>query len=198
MLAFMEWRDALRSARPFAVAMVALERAFEGDEAAAAALAPLAEWAGRGVPTLEVLQRRFEELAPRLLRAANAPADGGWLAETWSRITSLVVIRRIGDDAPGDGPGAVLARAEAKIARGELGPAVAEITKLKGRAAEAAGEWMNAARGRLAADAALKTLSARATALLGGTQGLRTGAEGPGDRPAGSAPAPRQPDATMR
>lgn len=198
LLALMELRDALRSARPFAMETAALERAFEGDEAAAAALAPLAEWAGRGVPTLETLRRRFEDLAPRLLRAAKTPADGGWLAEIWSSITSLVVIRRIGDEAPGDAPGAVLARAEAKIARGELGPAVAELAKLKGRAAEAAGAWLNAARGRLAADKALRALSARAAALLRGGQGVPTGAERPGGRPAGSTPAPRQPDATER
>ncbi len=177
LLGAVELRDALGRGAPFAAEITALEQAFAGDAAVMAALASLSEWAPRGVPSHDDLARRLERLAPRLLRAAKRPADGGWIGETWARISALVVIRPTGGDVVGDKPGAVLARAEAKLALGDLDGAVGEVERLRGPAAAAAGEWLAAARARLGAKAAIAVLSARAADLLGGE---RPGPAAPG------------------
>jgi hypothetical protein len=168
LLGAVELRDALGRGAPFAAEITALEQAFAGDRGVMAALASLSEWAPRGVPSHDDLARRLERLAPRLLRAAKRPADGGWIEETWARISALVVIRPTGGDVVGDKPGAVLARAEAKLALGDLDGAAGEVERLRGPAAAAAGDWLAAARARLGAKAAIAVLSARAADLLGG------------------------------
>ena len=167
-LGAVELRDALGRGAPFAAEIAALKQAFAGDRGVMAALESLSKWAPRGVPSHDDLARRLELLAPRLLRAAKRPADGGWIEETWARISALVVIRPTGGDAVGDEPGAVLARAEAKLALGDLDGAVGEVERLKGPAAAAAGDWLTAARARLGAQAAIAALSALAADLLGG------------------------------
>ena len=167
-LGAVELRGAIGRGARFAAEIAALQQAFAGDRGVMAALASLSKSARRGVPSHDDLARRLELLAPRLLRAAKRPADGGWIEETWARISALVVIRPTGGDAVGDEPGAVLARAEAKLALGDLDGAVGEVERLKGPAAAAAGDWLTAARARLGAQAAIAALSALAADLLGG------------------------------
>ncbi len=167
-LGAVELRDAIGRGAPFAAEIAALKQAFANDAPVMAVLESLSKWAPRGVPSHDDLARRLERLAPRLLRAAKRPADGGWIEETWARISALVVIRPTGGDVVGDKPGAVLARAEAKLALGDLDGAVGEAERLSGPAAAAAGEWLAAARARLGAKAAIAALSARAADLLGG------------------------------
>ena len=191
LLGAVELRDALGRGAPFAAEITALKQAFAGDRGVMAALASLSKSAQRGVASHDDLARRLELLAPRLLRAAKRPADGGWIEETWARISALVVIRPTGGDAVGDKPGAVLARAEAKLALGDLDGAVGEVERLRGPAAAAAGDWLAAARARLGAKAAIAVLSARAAELLGGggpataAPGAGGGAERPGPSPPG-------------
>lgn len=188
LLGAVELRDALGRGAPFAAEITALKQAFAGDRGVMAALASLSKSAQRGVASHDDLARRLELLAPRLLRAAKRPADGGWIEETWARISALVVIRPTGGDAVGDQPGAVLARAEAKLALGDLDGAVGEVERLRGPAAAAAGDWLAAARARLGAKAAIAVLSARAAELLGGG-GPATGPPGGGgERPGPSPP----------
>ncbi len=188
LLGAVELRDALGRGAPFAAEITALKQAFAGDRGVMAALASLSKSAQRGVASHDDLARRLELLAPRLLRAAKRPAAGGWIEETWARISALVVIRPTGGDVVGDKPGAVLARAEAKLALGDLDGAVGEVERLSGPAA-AAGDWLAAARARLGAEAAIAVLGARAAELLGGG-GPATGAPGGGgaQRPGPSPP----------
>ena len=167
-LGAVELRDAIGRGAPFAAEIAALKQVFAGDGRVMAALASLSKSARRGVASHDDLARRLELLAPRLLRAAKRPADGGWIGETWARISALVVIRPTGGDVVGDKPGAVLARAEAKLALGDLDGAVGEVERLRGPAAAVAGDWLAAARARLGAKAAIAVLSARAADLLGG------------------------------
>lgn len=166
-LGAVELRDAIGRGAPFAAEITALKQAFADDRGVMAALASLSKSARRGVPSHDDLARRLELLAPRLLRVAKRPADGGWIEETWARISALVVIRPTGGDVVGDKPGAVLARAEAKLALGDLDGAIGEVERLSGPAATAAGDWLTAARARLGAKAAIAALSARAADLLG-------------------------------
>ncbi len=189
LLGAVELRDALGRGAPFAAEITALKQAFAGDRGVMAALASLSKSAQRGVASHDDLARRLELLAPRLLRAAKRPADGGWIEETWARISALVVIRPTGGDVVGDKPGAVLARAEAKLALGDLDGAVGEVERLRGPAAAAAGDWLAAARARLGAKAAIAALSTRAAELLGGGPATAApGAGGGGERPGPSPP----------
>ncbi len=179
LLGAVELRGAISRGAPFAAEITALKQAFAGDAPVMAALASLSKSASAGVPSHDDLARRLELLAPRLLRAAKRPADGGWIKETWARISALVVIRPTGGDVVGDQPGAVLARAEAKLALGDLDGAVGEVERLRGPAAAAAGDWLAAARARRGAKAAIAALSARAADLLGGAA-RRPGPPAPG------------------
>jgi hypothetical protein len=179
-LGAIELRDAIGRGAPFGAEITALEQAFADDALTMAVLAPLSKWAPGGVPSHDDLARRLERLAPRLLRAAKRPADGGWIEGTWARISALVVIRPTGGDVVGDKPGAVLARAEAKLALGDLDGAVGEVERLSGPAAVASGDWLAAARARLGAKAAIAALSARAADLLG-PGARRSAPSAPGD-----------------
>jgi hypothetical protein len=78
----------------------------------------------------------------------------------------LVTIRPVGADAEGDHAAARVARAEARLADGDLAGAVAELEGLEGAPAEAAAPWLEQARTRLAAENALQGLRAHATGLL--------------------------------
>jgi uroporphyrinogen-III synthase len=59
-----------------------------------------------------------------------------------------------------------VARAEAKLAQGDLAGAVAELEQLQGAPAGAAAEWLEMARMRLAAEEAVTSLQAHTTAML--------------------------------
>ena len=83
-----------------------------------------------------------------------------------SNLMRLVTVRPVGADAEGDDAAARVARAEAKLAAGDLAGAVAELEGLEGAAAEAAAPWLAQARARLAAESALDRLRAHTTGLL--------------------------------
>jgi hypothetical protein len=80
----------------------------------------------------------------------------------------LVTVRSVGADAEGSDADARVARAEARLADGDLAGAVAEIEGLEGPAAEAAAGWLERARARLAAEQALASLQEQASDLLTG------------------------------
>jgi uroporphyrinogen-III synthase len=61
-------------------------------------------------------------------------------------------------------PDAVAARAEARLAAGDVAGAVAEVDRLTGPAAAAAQAWLAAAKARLAAERTLDELSRHALA----------------------------------
>ncbi len=165
MLALLGFHNAIARGAPFAAELATLERSFAGNQAALALLAPLVPWSGRGVATVAKLQSHLEAQIPVILRAARPPVDdsGPWLkrnwARSWERLQALVVIRRVGEDVPGVAPDAIIARAEAILAKDDIAGAVTELSALKGAAAAAAKDWLAQARARLAADAALAAIT---------------------------------------
>lgn len=171
LLAVGQLRAALRGSGPFDVELDAL-RAVAADDpevsgAVAALVAALTERAREGVPTLDVLRAGFAAIAGPVVRADDAPEEASRVERWISRFTSLVTVRPVGGDVPGDSADAVVARAEARLAEGDLAAAVAEVEGLEGAPAEAAADWLAAARARLAAERALAALDARAVAALG-------------------------------
>jgi hypothetical protein len=113
-----------------------------------------------------MLAARFDGVAEAIVRAERVPPGAGWWERLWARISSLVTVRRSGADAEGPSADAVAARAEAKVKTGDLAGAVAELDALTGAPAEAARPWLDQAKARLAADAALDRLLALALTRL--------------------------------
>ncbi len=117
----------------------------------------LAAAAAEGAPTLETLKASFADAAHAAISAAlgaQVAPDGGVVdrvfARARSRVTGLPTSPVEGDSTP-----AVLSRARAEVAKGDLDGAVALIGTLPQAAQEAMAEWTEGARRRAAAEAAM-------------------------------------------
>jgi hypothetical protein len=158
--------EAMRRSEPFEGTVQRLS-ALGGDapevQDAVARLEPVA---ASGVPRLEELRRELEAVADEIVRRSRAPEGDSVIDQAWSNLTELVTVRSVGADAEGSDADARVARAEARLADGDLAGAVAEIEGLEGPAAEAAADWLEQARARLAAEQALASLQEQASDLL--------------------------------
>src|SRR5690606_4817603 len=132
----------------------------------AAALDALEPHAG-GVPSLAVLRDRFPSTATAAVDASLVGSGEGMLGQALTRMASLVTIRRTADDA-GDGLDAVLLRAEAALAAGDLAAAVQAIRGLDGDPATAMAGWLADAEARLAVDGAVRAVQAASLADVAG------------------------------
>lgn len=161
-------RSALSGDGPFAAELSTFEDLARPDSELTTrlqpALEPIRGIAATGAPTLSQLQASFP--ATKIAQAGTADAAGaaigaedGWLQQTLNRLSELVTVRPVGDVA-GEGALAILARAENKLAGGDLAGATAEAGQLTGQAADAAAGWLSRARARLAIDAAAAQLTA--------------------------------------
>ena len=166
LLAVAQLRAALRGSGPYDAALAALEAVGGDDRGVAAALADLAPHAAVGIPTVERLRDRFTPLAEAILRAAVVAPGGSWMRRTLARLSGLVTVRRVGGDVAGESVEAIVARAEARLASGEMAAAIDEVAALDGAPAEVAASWLAQARARLAADNTLAALDARAIAAM--------------------------------
>lgn len=157
LLALVQLRDQVATGAGFATALDAarghLGALTPEIQAALAALQPLAQ---AGAPTLDMLRQRFTPLVSQAV-AATAPDGADWADRALGRLAGLVRIRRVGD-LPGETTEARLARAEQRLNENNLAAAVREVEGLQGAAAETLRPWLEAARGRLAAEAALVAL----------------------------------------
>jgi hypothetical protein len=155
---------ALDSGQPYASQLGAVRRLRMDDPELKTILDQLEEHADEGVPPMAELRVRFEDTALAVAQAAQSNVSGGWLDRAWARLRSLVTVRPIGGDVPGDSPEAHVARAEARLDEGDLASAVNEMQALDGAAAEAAAPWLSGAQARVAADTAIEKLRERALA----------------------------------
>lgn len=158
-------------------------RGFDGELKTVAAMAPadldvaaltdgFAGRAADGVPTLTALQQSFTAMGAKVIRASALPDDetASWWNRTVDRLLTVVTVRRIDGDAVGDGPAAVVSRAEALLKSGSLAEAVRELSALQGGPAEVLGPWLAQAQARLAADRALNELTGSALAGVTASQ----------------------------
>jgi hypothetical protein len=131
-----------------------------GDPKLIAALEP---FAASGVPPAAALAREFAELAPSL-QASAAPREGV-LARLQMNAEKLIQVRRV--DAPaGSDAGAIVARAEAKASRGDIGGAASELGQLPPDARARAQAWITRGEARQAAIEASRRLAADSLAGL--------------------------------
>jgi len=143
-------------------AELAAVKALGADSKLTAALEPFARG---GVPTSAALARQFSELAPALQQAAEPPPREGVLGRLQMNAEKLVRIRRV-DEAPGSDANAIVARSEAKAARGDLPGAASEVGELPPNARAPAEAWIKSVQARTAAIEASRRLAADTLAGL--------------------------------
>lgn len=160
-------RGAVSAGRPYASELDGLQAiaAPLGDGRLDSAIVALEARSLAGVPTVDDLRQRFSSLAARLVRADALGPDPGWVDKTLDRLSSVVSVRRIGE-IEGASVEAKVARAEARLADGNLEGAVASLTDLQGAVSLALEVWLGDARARLAADRALAEMNERAAVHL--------------------------------
>ena len=131
------------------------------------ALAPLDPFATDGIPGTAALARELAALTPALLRASGAaPGEGSFLGRMEMSAQKLVRITPV-DAPPGDDAAAVLARANAAAARGDLDAALADIARLPEAERSLAEPWTKKMQARESAIAAGRRIAADALAALG-------------------------------
>jgi len=163
LLAVGQLREASRESRGFADALGAVRALAAGDAALVGLTDRLAPHAGGGVADLIALRARFPATADAIARAQLAPGGQSWVARTIARVSNLVTVRRVGETAASkDDVQGLLARAELRLAAGDLAGAAAALGRLDGAPAKAAADWLSAARARIAVDTAVNDLYARA------------------------------------
>jgi len=148
-------KESIHSGEPFTAPLQHLYALVPTDaknhDAIIAALDQLKPYAEKGVPTYEQLQTQFDEH----LKKALAPQDDhSWMHS----LQSLIRIRKVGEQQPGDDDEAILARAEAKLSRHDISGAVKETEGLSKPAASAMQPWTQNANAFIASFSALDAL----------------------------------------
>jgi hypothetical protein len=156
-------RGAVERGEPFAQELAAAKPLVPD----AAALASLEPFAATGVPRTPALARELSQLAaPVLTAAGSAPRGEGFLDRVQQNAERLVRIRPI-SETPGDDAATIVARAEAKASRGDLGGAASELATLPPAVRAPAEGWMKKAQAQIAALAAARKLADDAVGTLG-------------------------------
>jgi hypothetical protein len=159
-------KEAVAAGRAYGSELALLRQLAAGDAALGSALDRLAPLAEQGLAPESRLLAEFPAVAQAIVAAERGDAGGGdWFEDLWLSLGDLVTVRPIGEVA-GDGAAARVARAEQRLAAGDLAAAVAELEGLAGAPAEAAAPWLAAAKGRLEALAAADALMQQALARL--------------------------------
>lgn len=149
------------------VALTRLSAALESGAPYAAALADLgaevpavlAEGAEAGLPTLAALQDSFPDAARRGLEAAiNADMGASWTDRVTNFLRAQTGARSL-TPREGNDPDAILSRAEAALAKGDVAASLAEVATLPAPAQEAMSDWAAAATRRVQAAEAVAALS---------------------------------------
>jgi len=123
----------------------------------------LADHAQTGIPTIEQLQSRFTPLAREALKVSvKSDMGDGAGSRIMAFLKSETNVRSL-TPKEGDGPDAVLSRAQAALDKGDLATATAELAKLPDAGQTVFAGWVSDARARAAADDAVAELTANMT-----------------------------------
>jgi len=166
LVALFRMREAVEAARPFASEYEAFTALAHDQPDLVAAAQPLAGLSQAGVPGRAALSDQLGQLSGRAAPAAvsSAGSDLGTLAPAWLR--SLVTIRRI-DAATQTRPEPAMHVAEAALVRGDLAGAVSALQTRPDPSSGEVQSWLEAARQRLVAEAALAHLQELLVARFG-------------------------------
>ncbi len=158
-LAVGQLRAALATSKPFGKQLAAVRALVPGDTDMIAVLDQMQPFADSGVETADDLTRDFGRLAPTLVRGAVVGDGQSWWRQAVYHLESVISIRRVGADVPGDTTEALVARAEARLDEEDLPGAVAALRSLTGSAADMASPWIHDVEHRIAVDGAESDLS---------------------------------------
>ena len=166
-IAFANLRNAVAAGRPYAAELAGLKSLIPdpGD------LGALPLHAETGIPTVAALADTLTKLAETSAAAPPAPAETSILDSMMASAKSAISIRRIGADATGGKPEAVLARADAALKQGDLATAIKEVESLPAQARDPFAGWLDDARARASANDSLSKLESTVLASLGGGAG---------------------------
>lgn len=156
-----ELERALAGSGPFEIELQAVAK-LAGLGPQEPTIAELQKYAAEGIPSRSTLITGFAPVAGAVVRADAVDRQlgiSGWL---YSWISALITVRPVGERAGDDAP-AIVARAEARLAGGDLEAAVQELGGLRNSAALAAAPWLADAQARLSAEQALAKLNAQLT-----------------------------------
>ncbi|MBY6262888.1 hypothetical protein EI613_13365 [Azospirillum sp. 412522] len=165
-LAAGQLRASLSGGQPFQQDLQAVRALNIADAGVTQPLDAVAPYAAKGIPTRAQLTDRFQPLAGEIVRAEIRGEGNSWIDSAVGKLSTLVTVRREGGGVVGTTADAVVARAEAALAAGNLAKAVEELSALQGPAAQTAAPWLADAKARLAADQAARQLNDRAIALM--------------------------------
>jgi hypothetical protein len=141
--------------------------AIDPANAGSTTLAALRPFADTGVPSPAVLARELAAVMPAALKAADAPPPGGgFLDRLQANAERLVRIRPADQQQQGDEPSAILARLDAKAARGDLAGALVEAARLPASVRAPLEPWIRRAEAREAAVAAAAALASRSLDVI--------------------------------
>jgi hypothetical protein len=163
-IAFANLRNAVAAGRPYAAELAALKSLIPdlGD------LRALASHAETGIPTVAALADAWTKLADASAAPPPAPAQTSILDSMMASAKSAISIRRIGADATGDEPAAVLARTDAALKQGDLATAIKEVESLPAPSRDAFAGWLADAQARASAKDTLSKLESTVLVSLGG------------------------------
>jgi hypothetical protein len=161
--------EAATAATRRAAALTRVSAALESGAPFAAALADLggdvppvlAQAADGGLPTLATLREGFPEAARLALDAAIQADMGASWTERVGNFLKVQTGARSLTPREGDDPDAILSRAEAAVATGDLPAALGEIAALPAPAQAAMADWTAAATARVQAAEAIAALAAQ-------------------------------------
>jgi hypothetical protein len=154
--------EATQGSGPFDAELAALERLMPLS-AEVRALKPFAEG---GAPSRAALAAEFDAAAAKASLAARDPGEtGGFLERLRHALSSIVSIRQVGSTT-GDAPDAVLARADAAVAEGDIPGALTLLRGLPPTAAQAMAPWQSRALQRVAVDRQVAAIRSRALSDL--------------------------------
>ncbi|HET7191817.1 MAG TPA: hypothetical protein VFI98_07875 [Pseudolabrys sp.] len=156
-------REAAARGAPFS-AELNEAKSLGADEKFLTALAP---FAASGMPTPASMVRELSALIPSLVKASGVQAPaGGFLERLEANAEKLVRIHPV-NAPPGNEATAVLTRLEIDVAHANINGALADLGKLDATTRAPAQDWIERARARQAALAAVDQLAAAATRALG-------------------------------
>lgn len=149
-LAFIALQTAVESGAPFAAELTAL---------GADAPDVLSKHARDGLPSLSALQDAFPAAAREAIEAAlRADMGDSWTDRATSFLRSQTGARSL-TPREGSDPDAILSRAEAALATGNIEATLAELAALPEAAQSTLSEWRAMAETRLTADQALQAMA---------------------------------------
>ena len=170
LMAVAQWRDAVSAGHGFALELQTVKALAARANGPVVDDAAFAAKATRGIATQAELQRRFSASAAEAMRATAIPeGTGAWYRRILSRMMAIVTVRRLDGDAAGTSTSAVLARAERRLAEGDLGATVNELSGLDGGAAQAMAAWLEEATARVATERAIAEATTKAVAAVAAT-----------------------------